>query len=493
MSKHPVGSLAKSLKRNALLITAACAFSAALIPQSLQASPKTDSIVTFLGGAHAKFVWPRWAWCNENYQPKTKAAAVAEGMSLMLMDTREGTERALATGLKNAGEPRISRSGKWATFTEDKKSYIVDLTTSTPVKKVLLDATTTSAYYYANCWWIDPANGDEYVFATDNTDKGSTAIWRFKVNADGTAGAATKVKINSAAYIVGGISVSADGKKLGAAFPWPDTKILDIATGNLLDRHNGMFGCQPNLAPDNSYRFFHCEDDHLGIMMFGSDLQDNTNWFVNLSINLAGVPNPNKETVMDFMAPRWTNHVQYLTAQCPMGDNFENYCANPNDQSDEGWMNDNGSSLWGLSAASVQKLSLIKVPKFFIGKFAADFKTQEKSIMVGADPRYMQYTGDGWICNGTTYGNPCTTTRALAQNHTAQLPRLSVVRRGSQVIVGTNGIEPVSINVIDSQGSIVKTIVGKNIIDTRGFGTGVYIVSISQGDRRVQVVVSCGR
>ena len=136
-------------------------FSLVLLFQNAFASPKTDSIVTFLGGAHAKFVWPRWAWCNENYTPKAKSAAVAEGLSLMLLDTRTGTERALITGLKEAGEPRISRSGKWATVIEGKKSYIVDLTVSTPVKKVLLDASTTPAYYLANAWWIDPTNADE--------------------------------------------------------------------------------------------------------------------------------------------------------------------------------------------------------------------------------------------------------------------------------------------------------------------------------------------
>ncbi len=449
-----------------------------LFSRSLSASPKTDSIVTFLGGAHAQFVWPRFAWCNDNYTPKTKAAAMAEGLSLMLMDTRTGTERAVMTGLKEAGEPRISRSGKWATVVEGKKSYIVDLTASTPVKKVLLDAATTPAYYLANAWWIDPATGDEYVFATDFVvDKGSTAIWKFKVSADGTAGPATKVKVNSTEYIVGGISISADGKKLGAAFPWPNTKILDIPSGNLTDRHFGVFGCQPNLAPDNSYRFFHCEGDHFGLIMFGSNLQDNAWWFVNLSINLAGVPNPNNATAMDFMAPRWTNHVQYYTAQCPMGDNYRSECADP--LGNTCYLN------WSLTATQVKSMNMLEVPKFFIGKFTADFKLQEKSMMIGADPRYMQYTGDAWICSGVTDGKPCPTTASSKAIRTDNAFSARIQRTGSSVTIHTSSGASSVIRVSDARGKVVRTWSGSGTctLDAQNLSAGAYMVSVAAGAR----------
>ncbi len=321
------------MNRHAALLS----FAVALLFQSLFASAKTDSIVTFLGGANAKFVWQRWAWCNEDYTPKTQAAAATEGRSLMLLDTRTGTERTLVTGLTKCHTIRISRSGKWVTYIEGTTTYIIDLTSASPVINVLMAKSDMAkfdcSYWAVNAMWVDPANGDEYLYCLDNAKYPSSTsgngIYKVRLTANGTAdrSTATKLTINSSSSVDESFSVSADGKKLGGAFPWPNTYILDIPTGRLDSRHywDESFGCQANIAPDNSYRFYHCQGDHQGVYMFDANMV-NTVWFLNLSINLAGVPNPNNALAMDFEAPRWTNHLQYYSAVCPMGDNNEGYC-----------------------------------------------------------------------------------------------------------------------------------------------------------------------
>ena len=263
-----------------------------------------------------------------------------------------------------------------------------------------------------------PVQAQTYAFQIPYMDV------RLTINADGTAdiAGATKIPNEQNLAMDGAMGISADGKKIGGAFPWPNVKILDVATGKLTDRHAGGFGCQANLAPDNSYRFFHCEGDHFGIMMFGSNLQDPTNWFVNLGINLAGVPNPNNKTVMDFVAPRWSNHVQYVTASYPMGDNHDSYF-----EGGQLW------EVWGHSPDQVRSIKMESWPQVFIGKFSADFKMQEKSMLIASDPRYVQLGGDAWICSGTTYGNQCgssSTSPAIRGDH----PRgFSVVKSGASM------------------------------------------------------------
>ncbi len=227
-------------------------------------------------------------------------------------------------------------------------------------------------------------------------------------------------------------------------------------------------------------RLFHCEGDHLGIMMFGSNLQDGTNWFVNLATNLVGVPSGG----MDFIAPRWSNHVQYFTAAYPMGDNYESYME---DQA--------GAMPWGQSATWVQtQLDMLKMPKVFIGKFSADFRTQEKSMLIASDPRYVQTGGDAWICSGTTYGNQCGgTSMSPAIRRDDQLRGLSIVQSGAFVNIESNG--KATVRITDARGKLVRQVTGSGSIavDTRDLATGAYIVSARQQGSRLTKQVTIAR
>ena len=184
------------------------------------------------------------------------------------------------------------------------------------------------------------------------------------------------------------------------------------------------------------------------------------------------------------MAPRWSNHVQYYTAQCPMGDNYENNCPNPLGSGDDDCPMEDGS-WWGLSATQVKALSLRKVSKFFLGKFTADFKSQEKSIMIGSDPRYMQYTGDGWICSGVTDGTPCPTTASLNALRAGSGLTARIQRTGSLVTIHAGSDARSTIRISDSRGRTVRTWsgLGSFTLNEHDFTAGTYLLSVNTGAR----------
>ncbi len=128
-----------------------------------------------------------------------------------------------------------------------------------------------------------------------------------------------------------------------------------------------------------------------------------------------------------------------------------------------------------------------------MGKFSADFKTQEKSFLVASDPRYFQYGGDAWICNGTTDGSPCTATGTLPENHENQRPGVTVSQNGSLVSVGTQGNVPVGIRLANAQGRVLGSAEGACIFDTRGYARGIYVLTFKEGSRNSSVLLSGGR
>jgi hypothetical protein len=170
-------------------------------------------------------------------------------------------------------------------------TYIVDLTAANPTKKVFLSKTNCT-YWCVRAMWVDPVTKADYAYALDNykpsPDYYGTGFYKIPINADGTANTSGAVKLYSTTNIDESVSVSADGTKIGCAVPWPNTKILDVASGTFTDRHAGGFGCQANIAPDNSYRFFHCGSEHTDIDMFPGLTGDLCR--VDLNKNLAGLP-----------------------------------------------------------------------------------------------------------------------------------------------------------------------------------------------------------
>ena len=440
-------------------------FAGFLLTQDVFATPKSDSILTFTGAGRAKFAWDRFAWANEDYTGKTSAQIGSEGKSLMLFDTDEGVERSLdkiAAGANHAFI-RISRSGKWLMWNDipNGKTYIHNISSqSTSAKVVLLDKA-TCAYWCARAFWIDPTSGVEYIYCLNNyapTLYQGDAIYKIPLTATGTAdlSKATKIVYQGGAKVDDVISLSADGKKLGAAFPWPDTYVLDVATGRLDYRHNGIFGCQSNLAPDNSYRFFHCESDHYGIQMFPT-WPSTDNLFIDLSKNLAGNPTNN---VTDFSAPRWSNNVQFFSNSYPMGDNGAIY--------------EDPTIVAGQSAAFVKALKIYMIGSFVLEKFAADFKSIEKSIAIAQDVRYRQYGGDAWLSNGT---GSVSVLPSVAVNFGRTPAKNILVNNGTAIISGLGDRDVVRIS--DARGRVVRTIAGKKsvVLDNKQLKSGVYLIS----------------
>jgi hypothetical protein len=302
------------MKRTLVLIVALIS-----LGQTALASPKADSIRAFTGASRCKFVWERRIMADANYNPVTP-----QGTRLVLFDTDEGVERTLDSIDGYIVFVRISRSGKWVTWNETnsdgsawvQKTAIIDLTMPNARKRYLLDKATCT-YWCARAWWIDPATGTEYVFCLNNYSGGGDAIYKVPITSVGTADVGNAAKVFGTGVTVDDvISVSADGTKLGSAFPWTNTKILDLTTGTLNTRHNpgSSVGCQGNLAPDNSYRFFHCADDHRGIYVFGPNMSTDM-WFVDLNKNL---PTPEAGFSTDFESPRWSNHPQFFGNSFPL-------------------------------------------------------------------------------------------------------------------------------------------------------------------------------
>ncbi len=261
------------------------------------------------------------------------------------------------------------------------------------------------------------------------------------------------------------LGVSADGRYLGTEIPWPNTKIVDMVSGTKYDRHVAdPFGCQPNMAPDNSYRFFYLRSDHDVIRMWAPALGTD-NWDVridkmpgNIDFNSAGYDH-------DCVLPRWTNQPLFFTNSYPLV--IWNY-------SDGRIFDSSPAALKGD-----QQKDSCGTGVFCLGKFTADYRAVEKYVRVTTcDVRKRDVVGDGWIS-----GTPVSIEPSLGQNVPAGKSIMQLTAIGSLILINTQSDVQAVVRLTDASGRLVRQWAGANTltIDTRTLSAGVYRLSVASG------------
>ncbi|MFP4054429.1 MAG: LamG-like jellyroll fold domain-containing protein, partial [Phycisphaerae bacterium] len=93
---------------------------------------------------------------------------------------------------------------------------------------------------------------------------------------------------------------SADGKRAGATFPWPNNGVAVLPQSANADFTRYGTGCWPQMARDNSYRFFHCSGGrHEWLAMY--DASGSRGWWVRIDPRQGSAE-----------CPRWANDPRFV-------------------------------------------------------------------------------------------------------------------------------------------------------------------------------------
>ncbi len=292
-------------------------------------------LLKLTGARGVRLVWVRNTTMRSNRSGDGETAEY----TLMGFDTAEKTERVILPGPASYGHPFFVSDGRRIVFTawDTSKIHIVDWDGRN--ERVLCDG-------FAHCFWRDPANGVEWIYCTAQDEKinqfrGFKSIKRFRLDKP-TAWEAVWDKIPMDLRL----SVSADGTRLGSAFPWPECGIAIPGEGTFAKRGRGCNSC---ISPDNQYRFFIMNNEHTDLFMFDGNGKSLGMFPINQMPGVDG---------RDMWFPRWSNRAEFMTISGPG---------------------------IGSSEANV-----------YLGKFNADFKKVEEWVQVTADDRH-ETAANCWI------------------------------------------------------------------------------------------------
>jgi hypothetical protein len=342
-------------------------------------------ILEMTGGARAKLVWQR----RPSLFPgggETRESTY----SLVVFDTDERKERELVPGPVSCANPGITPDGSGVVYSdiENRTSYLVSWDGKTRRKLLSGD------FFYAFGVWRDPKTGIDWLYAGDNFQPEKfMRVWGEKTEALGIGGkkeqafhewtqmSATAVKryrldnpgvgetVWDKSPVRTRFRLSADGTRAGGAFPWPKQGVANLSEGTW--KLYGM-GCMPDLAPDNSYRFYHLVGKHTALTMYDANGERTD------SVDLPGEGHT--------WHPRWSNRVRFLTVTAP----FLSWSVPEKNM---------GNSSWTYFCA-----------------FSEDFKSFRKTVQI-TDPRMKGEVADGnavaWIA-GADEGTVAPSTPAVA-------------------------------------------------------------------------------
>lgn len=284
----------------------------ALLPTLVSGADVAKAVLDLTSGAEARFVWVRRADPGTDTKFTSGDGPKAQ---LMAFDTASGTERILQpAGTGGYMDPFITRDGQRVVWSDNKArtTFIADFAGGE--RKVLSSDT---AAWFALCTIRDAA-GVDWIYAYDGSyfgninvseDDPPKSIYRYPL-AKGPA--AKELVWNKAPFDARSFHVSGDGKLAAACYPWPKAGFAWLPNGEWVQRNYDVFGCNPDVAPDASYRFFYMEGSHTKIRMYADPKSEK---MVEMPVNLmAG--NLGKK---DVWRPRWTNLSRYLVISSPLG------------------------------------------------------------------------------------------------------------------------------------------------------------------------------
>ncbi len=424
---------------------------------SLFADTRSD-ILELTGNARTKLVWVRFPWCDSTYTPvqafKSDNSLGNSGPNTQLMafDTDEGVQRYLDEQLDFHTVPRITRRDGSHVIWSDKGnscSWIRDHAGKTPKRKLL----TKGDYTVVHCRY-DATSGKEYIYTLSDDGK---RLSMMTLKSDYTADTTTRTLVYTATdKMKTSLGISADGRYLGTHVPWPQTRIIDMQSNQVYPRHvSEPFGCEPNLAPDNSYRFFYHSSGHDTVRMWGPALST-TMWHVPVNKGLPGAGTK----YFDTMGPRWSNQVRFFTISYPLLFGFE--------------VNWNMLDVFRMSAAQMKAEDPAKAGTFLLGKFSSDYQTVEKYVNVsGTDIRRRDVVGDAWIADVPSGAR----TRKPTSVEDRQ-PKVTI--RGSAIEVGFAEGSIGIVTLTNAKGVSVArvTAMGRALMNKVPLPAGLYILTL---------------
>ena len=261
-----------------------------------------------LTGARTKIVWVRSVVAGKGHVDADDGIFY----QLMVFDTHEAKERVLVPGPASCAYPLITGDGAHVIYTRlggAGKVCVVDWDGTN--RKELSDG-------FALALWRDPASGVQWIYVGNNyaqndyrdRNHATAGITRYRLDDP-----SVKELVWDKKYIVEQrVALSGDGKRFGSGFPWPNQGVADLASGTW--KQYGR-GCNSSIAPDNSYRFFHMNGNHVDITMYDDG-----------GANPRVIP-VNYKPGGCFWSPKWTNHVRFLTVAGPFAAGF-NYAPGSN-------------------------------------------------------------------------------------------------------------------------------------------------------------------
>lgn len=238
-------------------------------------------IEAFTGG-RTKIVWARSITGAQDDDLQIKA------YELMGFDTHEGFERVIAPGPISCANPLITTDGTRVIFTSwpDDTVYICDWTGQN-IRPLLQG--------FGLYIWNDPVTNRDWIYYSDIPY--GTRVDRCVIDS-----VAYSELVWNKSQVSIRFRVSADGKQGGGEFPWPSAGEVSLPNGAFVGYGSG---CNAQIAPDNSYRFFNLVSGHTSLNMCDySDSncrQINTSSFLDTGVNDA------------IWAPKWTNDGRFLT------------------------------------------------------------------------------------------------------------------------------------------------------------------------------------
>lgn len=258
-------------------------------------------------GAHARAVW-----VEQQKSGKIDQHAAGNSLKLMALDSMDGDgERAILDKVGSYARPMFTPEGNRVVFSNKGITKSEEGIRSYKPRCFVVNFDGTGLVElgegYAEAVWRDPSSGDLWVFVSTEFKDDERVVMegkrleKFRLEFPG------KREVLWDKTPVGGDSfrLGRDGRMMVGQFPWPESGIIDLKTGNLKRTGNG---CWTSIAPDNSGVSWVFDGPHRNVTIY-----DRGGRMLN-SIAMNTHPDLKGQRVYH---PRWTNHPHFAVVSGP--------------------------------------------------------------------------------------------------------------------------------------------------------------------------------
>lgn len=337
-----------------------------------------QQLLNLTGQVRTKLVWLQARLIDndtENYvQNVSDYLFNYPASQLVAFDTDEKTGRFLDSIPAARSTPVISRDGTRVLWSDYDKKTLYCINWDGSGKKILLQGT----IYQIVCVQWDKQTSTEWVYVSDVTNfpvasmSTGTVIYRYAFN--GIELDTANRELASQQNFVVPWTVSGNGKFAGSIFGWPKACIESLPCGQLYPVTDTLTtaACHAQIAPDTSYLFFCFSISHFRLTLYK----------FTTYLGWVGLNAYNGTSMVDYVNPRWTNNVQYLTVGYP-------YCTS--------WFYSYGGTPLPSDPKSIGPGL---TGEFCFGKFDVNIASIQWVRITDLDIRFRKAVGDGWLADG---------------------------------------------------------------------------------------------